>query len=254
MSILNSANRQAADVDIRRLSDKKPFLFFDTANVTTAGFSSDTVYAMAKGARRIGFQNPLEGTMTFEAQVYPMELYALFTNSGVEGSAAYAMTQTVKCTTAGQVTLVPGTDVVEAGTIFVYPKGDPSAVIDGSFLTNVFTATTAADIASGSEYTIAYIAKRSAGVKKVSINNVNLPDDYYITYRTASKTDNGLYAGFIVKAYKATIDRNLDLSFSSEGDPASITISFSVMEDKDGNFLDIIEEDEATSATPEDDD
>lgn len=244
MSILNSANRQAADVDIRLLKDKSPFLFFDTANVTTAGFSSDTVYAMAKGARRIGFQNNLEGTMSIEAQVYPMELYALYNGSGVKDTATYAMTQTVACETAGQVTLVPGTDTVVTGTVFVYPEGDPKAVIAGTFgSNNLFTATTEDDIESGKKYTIAYIATKSAGVKSVSINNADLPQDYYITYRTAEKTDNGLYAGFLITAYKATIDRNLELSFSSEGDPASVTISFSILEDSDGNFVDIIEED-----------
>jgi hypothetical protein len=64
MPELNKANRAVCDVDIRILKDKVPFLKFDTANTTTAGLSGDTVYAMAKGSRKIAFANPIEGTMS----------------------------------------------------------------------------------------------------------------------------------------------------------------------------------------------
>ena len=43
-------------------------------------------------------------------------------------------------------------------------------------------------------------------------------------------------------AYKASIQRNFELSFSSEGDPASVTITFDLLEDKNGNVLDMIED------------
>lgn len=64
MPELNKANRAVCDVDIRILATKKPFLFFDTANTTTAGLTGDSVYAMAKGNRRIAYHNPMTGTMT----------------------------------------------------------------------------------------------------------------------------------------------------------------------------------------------
>ena len=64
MDLTKRANRQVCDLDIRRLSDDTPVLFFDTANVTTVGLTGDSVHAMAKGTRRIAFQNPMEGTLT----------------------------------------------------------------------------------------------------------------------------------------------------------------------------------------------
>ncbi len=65
MDLTNRANRQVCDLDIRILATKAPFLFFDTANVTTVGLTGDSVHAMAKGTRRIAFQNPMEGTLIF---------------------------------------------------------------------------------------------------------------------------------------------------------------------------------------------
>ena len=103
MPELNKANRQVCDVDIRFLKTMAPFLKFDTANTTTAGLSSDSVYAMAKGSRKIAFANPLEGTMTIEAQVYPFKFFALLSDGTIETNAAYADSQVVKCETEGEL-------------------------------------------------------------------------------------------------------------------------------------------------------
>lgn len=84
MPALNKANRQVCDVDIRILKTMAPFLFFDTANTTTAGLTGDAVYAMKKGTRAVAFQNPIEGTMTIEAQVVPFKFYALLSDGVVE--------------------------------------------------------------------------------------------------------------------------------------------------------------------------
>lgn len=246
MPELNKANRQVCDVDIRVLKTKAPFLNFLTANTTTAGLSSDSVYAMAKGSRRIAYANPLEGTMTIEAQVYPFKLLALLSDGTIDSEAVYAETATVKATEDGKLTLATDKGEIEAGTVFVYPKGsygDETQLITGTYTAGAFTEGEAESkkIKADSEYEIGYMVKRSSGLKKISLNNKRLPKDYFITQKTVDKDENGLLTPFIMTAYKATIQRNIDLSFSSEGDPASITLTFDLMEDKDGNVLDMIE-------------
>ena len=95
MPALNKANRQVCDVDIRILKTMQPFLFFDTANTTTAGLTGDAVYAMKKGTKAIAFQNPIEGTLSVSAQVIPFKFYALLSNGVVETDAAYAKKETI---------------------------------------------------------------------------------------------------------------------------------------------------------------
>jgi len=245
MPDLNKANRQVCDVDIRDLKTKAPVLDFDTANTTTAGLSSDSVYAMAKGARKIGFPNPVEGTMTIEAQVYPFKLFALMSDGTIDTTAAYAETKVVTAAEAGKLSITAATgETIQAGTVFAYPVdsfGDESAVIKGSFAEGVFTATTAGDIVANSKYKVGYIVTKSSNVKKISFNNTKLPRDYFITMKTVDKDEEGVLTPFIMTAYKATIQRNFELSFSSEGDPASVTLTFDLMEDADGNVLDMIE-------------
>lgn len=237
MSDLNMANRQVCDVDIRILKTMAPFLFFDTANTTTAGLSSDNVYAMAKGARKITFQNPLEGTMTIEAQVFPFEVYALFSDGVVDTTAVYAAHDTIKAAAEGTLAIANAT-----APVFVYKVGEYGKTpIDGTYADGTFTATTPGDIAEGDEYEVGYLVTKETGVKKVSINNKKMPKDYYITQKTLDKNEDGELVPFVITAYKASIQRSLELSFSSEGDPMSISLTFDIQEDADGNVVDMIE-------------
>lgn len=243
MPELNKANRQVCDVDIRILKTMAPFLKFDTANTTTAGLSGDSVYAMAKGSRKIAFANPLEGTMTIEAQVYPFKFFALLSDGEIESTAAYADSKIIKATEAGKLSIAAGNGTIVSGTVFVYPEGsfgDESALIEGTFTDGTFTATTETDITAEAEYEVGYVVSRT-DVKKITFNNKKLPRDYYITQKTVDKDEQGLLTPFVMTAYKASIQRNFELSFSSEGDPASVTLTFDLMEDKDGNVFDMVE-------------
>lgn len=244
MPELNKANRQVCDVDIRILKTMAPFLLLDTANTTTAGLTGDAVYAMKKGTRAIAFQNPIEGTMTVEAQVVPFKFYALLSDGVVDTTGLKAVKATVKATEAGKVTLPTVTNgSVKAGSVFVYKSGEfGDTQIAGTFAEGVFTATTAADIEADADYDIGYIVSKTSGVKKVSFNNKKVPNDYYITMSTVDKDEDGVLTPFIMTAYKASIHREFELSFSSEGDPATFSITFDLMEDKNGNVLDILED------------
>ena len=251
MPDFNKANRQVCDVDIRYLATKAPFLNFDTANTTTAGLSSENVYAMAKGSRRITFQDPMTGTMSIEAQVYPFKFFALLSDGIIESTAAYADKQTVTAVANGALSIAVANGVVKAGTVFVYPEGqfgDEDALIAGTFAAGTFTATTSAQIVAGSNYEVGYIVTRTSGVKKITFNNKRLPKDYFITMKTVDKDEQGVLTPFVMIAYKASIQRTFELSFTSEGDPASVTLNFDLMEDKDGNIFDMVElSDDATA-------
>lgn len=246
MPELNKANRQVCDVDIRVLKTMAPFLKFDTANTTTAGLSGDSVYAMAKGSRKIAFANPLEGTMTIEAQVYPFKFFSLLSDGVIESTAAYADSKVITCKTEGELTVTVENGEIKAGTVFVYPEGkfgDETAVIAGTFANGKFTETATEDkkITADSKFEVGYIVTRTSGVKKISFNNKKLPKDYYITQKTVDKDEEGLLTPFVMTAYKASIKRNFELSFSSEGDPANVKLEFDLMEDKEGNIFDMVE-------------
>lgn len=243
---LNKANRQVCDVDIRILKTMAPFLFFDTANTTTVGLSGDSVYAMKKGTRAIAFQNPIEGTMTIEAQVIPFKFYSLLSDGVVESTGLQAIKTTIKATEAGKLAITATNGDIKSGSVFVYKVGEfGETAIEGTYADGVFTATVSSNINADTEYEVGYIVTRTSGVKRVSFNNKKIPNDYYITMSTVDKDEDGVLTPFIITAYKASVQRNFELSFSSEGDPASMSITFDLMEDKNGNVLDMLEDTDA---------
>lgn len=229
MPDVNKANRQVCDLLISDLKTGIPFMKFDTANTTTVGLSADSVYAMAKGSRRIAFQNPLEGAMSLSAQVTPFKFYSLYSDGVIESEGSYTDTQTVTCATDGEITLnVPEDGTIVAGTVFAFPAdsfGEEGAVIEGEFSDNKFTAE---GLKANAEYTVGYTINRT-GVKKVSFNNKKIPRDYKITMSTLDKDENGLLTPFQIVAYKASIQRSFELSFSSEGEPAELTATLNAV-------------------------
>lgn len=226
MPDINKANRQVCDVLFCDVKTKKPYLKFDTANTTTAGIEGDSVYAMAKGSRKIAFANPLTGTMSIEAQVYPFKFFSLFTDGVIDTTAVYAETKDVTATEAGKLSIAaPTAGTIETGTVFAYPYGsfgDESALIEGSYSEGIFTATTGGEIAADKKYTVGYIVNKTT-VRKISFRNDKLPKDYYVTMSTLDKDEEGTLTPFKIVAYKAMAQRNFELSFNSEGDPATVT-------------------------------
>lgn len=234
---LNMANRQCCDVHILDYATMKPWMLVDFCNTTTAGFSADAVYANKKGAKDIKFDNPLEGTMKLNFQVHPFQIYALYSDGEIETSALIARRENVTGGTAGKLTLK---NTPKAGTVYAVDP-DTGKIIEGTVTEKEFTATTTSEIKEGTTYEVSYLEEKTAGVKKISFNNKKTPKDFFIQMETVDKDEKGNLVPVRITAYKASPNRTLDLSFSSDGDPAEIEIELSVLQNEDGDVMDMIE-------------
>lgn len=239
MAELNMANRQCCDLDIRDYKTKAPWMYADFCNTTTMGFSSDAVFAMKKGAKFIKFDNPMDGTISMEFQVHPFRVYAMLSDGEIETTAVIARKEKITATAEGSLEL-PNTPI--AGTVFVYVEDDfGGTVIEGTVADKTFTATTASEIAQDASYVVGYLEEKTSGVKKVAFNNKKIPKYFYVQMSTLDKDENGELVPMRITCYKGSPQRSLELSFSSEGDPASVKITLDALEDEDGNVLDMIE-------------
>lgn len=234
---LNMANRQCCDVHILDYATMKPWMLVDFCNTTTAGFSADAVYANKKGAKDIKFDNPLEGTMKLNFQVHPFQIYALYSDGEIETSALIARRENVTGAAEGKLTL---TNTPKAGTVYAVDP-DTGKIIEGTVTEKEFTATTTSEIKEGTTYEVSYLEEKTAGVKKISFNNKKTPKDFFIQMETVDKDEKGNLVPVRITAYKASPNRTLDLSFSSDGDPAEIEIELSVLQNENGDVMDIIE-------------
>lgn len=239
MNDINMVNRQCCDLDIRDYKTKEPWMNASFCNTTTMGFSSDPVYAMKKGVKCIKFDNPLDGTISMTFQIHPFRIYAMLSDGEIETNAVIARKETKTAETEGTIEL---TKTPISGTVFVYAEGDyGGTAIKGTVVDKKFTAATAADIAVGASYIVGYLENKTTGVNKVSFNNKKVPKYFYIQMSTLSKNEDGELVPIRITAYKASPQRSLDLSFSSDGDPAEITITCDALTDENDDVLDMIE-------------
>lgn len=239
MGDINMANRQCCDLDIRDYATKKPFLDANFCNTTTMGFTSDPTYAMKKGGKCIKFDNPMDGTISMTFQVHPFKVYAMLSDGEIETSAVIATKEVLTGANDGTLTL---TSTPITGSVFVYAVGEyGNANIAGTVADKVFTPTDAGDIVENTKYEVAYLEEKSTGVKKVSFNDKKIPKYYYIQMSTLDKDEAGNLVPMRITAYKASPQRSLDLSFSSDGEAAEYTITFDALKDENENVLDMIE-------------
>lgn len=234
MAITKRASKDAGITALKNLATGKYFYYLvEEANTWTLEITGDTVFALKDGKKAIGFPNPMEGTIALELQVYPFELYAIFGDGTISEDGSFIKVERIKATEAGKLNIPTG-----ATSVSVTSLDDMSEPIAGTTSGQVFTATTSGDIVKDSYYYAIYTKLAS---KKVTINDsVEMPD-YEITTTTPIKDEDGEWGTEVVVAHKATAQRNISISHDATGDPATLTVTFDLLTDKNGEFVDIME-------------
>lgn len=235
MNTTKRASRDCGTTVLTNLGTGKVDLNLDFANNFNLSITSDTVAALKRGKKAIIFQNPMEGTVSLEMQVYPFELYKIFGDGTIGTGGDYVHAESVKCTEAGKLTVpenVKSLEVYSRGNV-----GEEDGKIEGEAVSGVFTATTADDLVVGTYYDIVYAA---VGGKNIAINdNLQMPD-YKLDTDIITKNELGVWTTEHITCYKATAQRNLEMSYAAEGDPATLTITFDLAIDENENFVEFM--------------
>lgn len=228
-----TANRKGANIQLRKYSDKSLFAYIDYVNSVAVELSSNRVYATGgdSGARQVGFDDPIEGTIKLSTQIVPIEFVALACSpDGVEDGGEIGIREKITVKEEGKITL---TKTPVAGTIYVFKDGED------------ITATPAATAATGTEVTvtgakagevyIAYYIVASAEAKSATFNNEKTPGCYIIYGDTVWKDTNDTITAEHFKAYKAMPQKSFSITYQGSGDPLTFEMTFDLMEDEDGN-------------------
>jgi hypothetical protein len=227
-----TANRKGANIQLRKYSDKSLFAYIDYVNSVAVELTSGRVYATGgdSGARQVGFDDPIEGSIKLSTQIVPIEFVALACSpDGVEDGGEIGVREKLTAT-EGKVTL---TKTPVAGTIYVYKEGED------------ITAQPAATAATGMEVTIegaqagdayiAYYIVASEEAKSATFNNDKTPGCYIIYGDTVWKDTNDTVSAEHFKAYKAMPQKSFSITYPGSGDTLTFEMTFDLMEDEDGN-------------------
>ena len=191
----NFANREVADLMLMDYSTKKMFLNVDWANVTSTSFEGDRVFATGgQGApNRVQFDGSRTGTLTIEAQVYPVKVFQMLSGN-------------------------------DLGTELEATVADKDVTVT---------------VENGTEY-IVYYYKKTAKPQVVHLDSKHFPKAYRVEGSVPYKTEDDVIVEAHPVWYKAAPQAAFELSWQNTGDPVSMTMTFDVMADADGNIFDMI--------------
>lgn len=233
----NFANREVADLMLMDYSTKKMFLNVDWANVTSTSFEGDRVFATGgQGApNRVQFDGSRTGTLTIEAQVYPVKVFQMLSGNDLGTEANFLKREKITATDTVKLTLTDSA----AGTYVQVFKADDDL---GTELTaTVADKEVTVTVESGVEYVV-YYYKKAAKPQVIHLDSKHFPKAYRVEGSVPYKTENDEIVEAHPIWYKAAPQAAFELSWQNTGDPVSLTMTFDVMADADGNIYDMIYE------------
>lgn len=232
----NFANREVADLMLVDYSTKKLFLNVDWANVTSTSFEGDRVFATGgQGApNRVQFDGSRTGTLTIEAQVYPVKVFQMLSGNDLGTTANFLKREKV---TAADTTKLEVSAEIASTAVQVFKADDDL----GTEITT--TGATGKEVTctveSGVEYIVYYYAKQAAA-QVVHLDSRHFPKAYRVEGSIPYKTEND----DIIEAhpiwYKAAPQADFELSWQNTGDPVSLTMTFDVLADENGDMFSLI--------------
>ena len=232
----NFANREVADLMLVNYSTKKLFLNVDWANVTSTSFEGDRVFATGgQGApNRVQFDGSRTGTLTIEAQVYPVKVFQMLSGNDLGTTANFLKREKV---TAADTTKLEVSAEIASTAVQVFKADDDL----GTEITT--TGATGKEVTctveSGVEYIVYYYAKQ-AKAQVVHLDSKHFPKAYRVEGSIPYKTEND----DIIEAhpiwYKAAPQAGFELSWQNTGDPVSLTMTFDVLADENGDMFSLI--------------
>lgn len=232
---VNFANREVADLILLDYASQKPFLNVDWANVTSTSFEAERVFAKGgQGApNRVQFDGSRTGTLTIEAQVYPVKVFQMLSGNELAKVANVLKREKIKATADGlEVSATP-----EGSTAQVYKADDDCGTeITGTVNDKKITG---AGITDGEDYVVYYFTKIE-NAQVVKFDTKHFPKAFHIEGSTPFKTEDDEIIESRHIWYKAAPQGSFELSWQNEGDPASITLNFDIMADDNDQVYDMV--------------
>nr|DAL66740.1 MAG TPA: structural protein [Bacteriophage sp.] len=233
----NFANREVADLMLVDYSTKKLFLNVDWANVTSTSFEADRVFATGgQGApNRVQFDGSRTGTLTIEAQVYPVKVFQMLSGNELGTTANFLKREKITASEANKLTLS-----TEAGSNSVQVfKADDDMGTEITCTVSGKEITATSGIEADNEYIVYYYAK-VANAQVVHVDSKHFPKAYRVEGSIPYKTEDDTIIEAHPIWYKAAPQGGFELSWQNTGDPVSLTMTFDVLADADSNVFDMI--------------
>lgn len=195
--------KDASNLTVISNKTGKPVLFADYCNKTDINFSSETVYAMKKGVKAIGWDKNREGTMTTEMQVYDLKWIGLLMGSEfVTGTTPINRREVLTVTDASAEL----SEIPKEGSLTIFKldsdgitqleeqeEGTPESDANTYSITNKSITLNADTFASGEKIVVYYLLDSAETAQTFTVTATDFPSGYTIigdtTIRDSANVD-----------------------------------------------------------------
>lgn len=238
--------KDSSNLTVISNNTNKVVLFADYCNKTDINFTSETVYAMKKGVKAIGWDKNREGTMSTEMQVFDLQWIALLMGSELTTGIVELNKREVLTVTSGGATL---TETPKSGSLTIFKLdsdgisqlteqtlGTPASTVNTysiSGKTLTFNATT---FATDAKIVCYYLLDSAATAKSFVVDASSFPSGYTIIGDTTIKDGSGVERVVQFRMNNVKPKSSMTLSMNSD-DVTTISIEWDIFADNENDMF-----------------
>lgn len=238
--------KDSANLTVTSNATNKVVIYADYCNKTDVSFSSETVYAMKKGVKAIGWDSNREGTLTTEFQVFDLKWIGLLMGSEfVTGVTSLSKREVLNVTSASAT--LSATPKAGSLTIFKLDTdgitqlteqtvGTPATTPNTySISTNAITLN-ATTWATDGKIVAYYLVDSEATAQTFKVTATDFPSGYTIVGDTKIKNNSGVEQMVQFRMNNVKPKSNMTLSMNSS-DVTTLTIEWDIFADTNNEMF-----------------
>ena len=240
------AIKDCANLSIFDKATNNPFLFADYANVATNEWTSERVFATAKGTNAIGWDSNKQSTLTVETEVFDLKWLAMLAGTEIKkGAKEIAKREVVRVLDGGiatisgsavegslQVIQVSGNDEVEhVGQALTLVKDATEALTADQFTVTGGTITFGANVEVGTPFAVYYLVEQT-DVRTLTISADKFPSSYRVLADALIREKETGADEFVqIEYFNAKPQGNFTITMSAT-EPTTLSITFDLFPNK----------------------
>lgn len=250
MTVNTYGIREVADLTFFDMTTNKPFLHIPYALTNTNEHTAQVTYARGgkNNAKRLAFDSNRDSKLKITTQLFDFRIISMLAGADVISGSANIFKREelsiVDNTGNKEITLTktPLTD-----SITVFPSANDGNAGEELVKTTDYTVSgdvltiTKAGVNDGDKFVIYYQFSSDESAEKISFKTNKFPVTCKIVGDTLIKNEaTNQDEPFQMVVYKAKPLADFNLNMASEGDPATLELTFELMSDGSNNFIDYI--------------
>lgn len=232
------AIKDACDVFLLDRSTRKPMLFSDYANSTNLAFTSDRIFARAKGVNKIAFDSNKEGSFGIEFEVFDLAWISILLGATDKKETRGFIQREVLTLGATKNATLKEEPKVGSLAIFTLDK-DNRSHLEEQAVTDDYSITgkeiTFITLTEGTKVVAYYMLDSETPVRTFRIKSDKFAENYIIIGKTEVKNEFGELEYMDLEITNCVPKSDMEITMSTDG-VTNISAEFDLLADENNEM------------------